>query len=390
MKKNYIFLAPLVFVTIFFFNLSFSQGSNCSTATSLTINGPCSSGTITDATENNPIASGCAFNVFRREGWYTFTVTSGPQNITITAEGNNRDLFLQLISSTSSCTGLTQIACANDTQANGTQTETISTVLPNGTYYIKVINNRNNNDMVLNSICVTAPASAPTNDNCTGAIPLTINSTCTYSNYSNVGATASSTPSTPPAPGCANYSGGDVWFSFTVPANGTVTVDSQTGTMTDSGMAWYTGTCGSLTLLECDDDDSSNGYMSSITRTGLTPGATIYVRLWEYGNDNQGTFGICASSPLPCSTPSSQANNFTSGSITSTAFPATFNGTADGYLVIRSLSATPPTQPSNGTLYNSGNINSLGTGLTFIQSGNSTSITGTGLSGNTHYYYYYT
>ncbi len=388
MKKNYIFLAPLVFVTIFFFNLSFSQGSNCSTATSLTINGPCSSGTITDATENNPIASGCAFNVFRREGWYTFTVTSGPQNITITAEGNNRDLFLQLISSTSSCTGLTQIACANDTQANGTQTETISTVLPNGIYYIKVINNRNNNDMVLNSICVTAPASAPTNDNCTGAIPLTINSTCTYSNYSNVGATASSTPSTPPAPGCANYSGGDVWFSFTVPANGTVTVDSQTGTMTDSGMAWYTGTCGSLTLLECDDDDSSNGYMSSITRTGLTPGATIYVRLWEYGNDNQGTFGICASSPLPCSTPSSQANNFTSGTITSTAFPATFNGTADGYLVIRSLSATPPTQPSNGTLYNSGNINSLGTGLTFIQSGNSTSITGTGLSGNTHYYYY--
>ena len=167
-----------------------------------------------------------------------------------------------------------------------------------------------------------------------------------------------------------------------------MTVDSQTGTLTDSGMAWYTRTCSSLTLLECDDDDSSNANMSSITRTGLIPGTTIYVRFWEYGNDNQGTFDICASSPLPCTAPLSQANNFTTGTITSTSFPATFNGTADRYLVIRSLSATPPTQPSNGTLYNFGNISSLGAGLTFVQSDNSTTISGTGLSSNTHYYYY--
>ena len=238
------------------------------------------------------------------------------------------------------------------------------------------------------SFTIGCPIVAPSNDDCNNAIPLTLNTSCSYSNYTTAGATASTTPSTPPVPGCASYSGGDVWFSFLVPANGEVTVDTQTGGMTDSGMAWYTGTCGALSLLECDDDDSANGLMSSITRTGLTPGTTIYVRFWEYSNDNPGTFGICATSPGPCTTPGAQANGFTPGTITSTSFPATFSGTADSYLVIQSTSATPPTHPVNGTIYNAGNIATLGAGLTFVQSGASTSITGTGLTGNTHYYYY--
>ncbi len=223
-----------------------------------------------------------------------------------------------------------------------------------------------------------------TNDNCSGAIPLTINTSCSYTNYTNVGATASSGV---PAPGCASYSGGDVWFSFVVPANGTVTVDTQTGSITDSGMAWYTGTCGSLTLLECDDDDSANGTMSSITRTGLTPGTTIYVRFWDY-NDGFGSFGICATSPGACTTPGSQATGFTAGTITSNSFPATFSGTADSYLVIRSTSATPPSPPVNGVIYTGANIATLGTGLTLVQNGTSTTIPGTGLTGNTRYYYY--
>ena len=380
--KNFLFFLFFIFTSI-----TFGQGNTCATATPLTINGACDAGTINDITQNTPNATGCSFNTFRREGWYTFTVTGGPLNVTITADAADRDLFLQLISSTSSCTGLSQIDCANTTQANGAQIETITRSLANGIYYVKVVNNRNNNDMVLNSICITA-VTPLTNDDCNTATPLTINTTCSYATYTTVGATASTTPSTPPVPGCGSYSGGDVWFSFVVPANGEVTVDTQTGGMSDSGMAWYTGTCGALTLLECDDDDSANGLMSSITRTGLTPGATIYVRVWEYGNDNQGTFGICVTSPGPCTTPGSQASGFTAGTITSDSFPATFSGTADSYLVIRSTSATPPSAPVNGVVYTGANIGTLGAGLTLVQNGASTTILGTGLNGNTRYYYY--
>lgn len=145
----------------------------------------------------------------------------------------------------------------------------------------------------------------PANDNPCNATSLTVGESCSFTQYTTAGATGTTGV---PAPGCASYSGGDVWFSAVVPANGTLTVDTQTGVITDSGMAFYTGTCGSLTLLECDDDDSDNGLMSSITRTGLTPGATIWIRFWEYGGDNNGTFSICASSPsaatsTSCGTP---------------------------------------------------------------------------------------
>jgi len=145
--------------------------------------------------------------------------------------------------------------------------------------------------------------SVPTNDDPCGAIALSISNSLTYNTYSNAGATATSGP---PAPGCASYSTADVWFSVTVPASGIISFDSQTGTITDGGMAIYSGTCSSLTLIECDDDDSPNGLMPYISLTGRTPGETLWIRMWEYGGDFTGTFGLCVRS---------QAANLTSATL---------------------------------------------------------------------------
>jgi len=146
---------------------------------------------------------------------------------------------------------------------------------------------------ILSAVSVYAQ---PSNDDPCNAIPLPVTQLCTFQTYTNANATASAGV---PAPGCASYSGGDVWFTAIVPCTGTLTIDSQTGVITDGGMAIYSGTCNSLTLIECDDDDSPNGAMPRISRTGLTPGATIYIRFWEFGNNSNGTFGICASLPIP-------------------------------------------------------------------------------------------
>jgi len=152
-----------------------------------------------------------------------------------------------------------------------------------------------NEGWVANITCISVSLPA-TNDECSGAIPLSPSSICNYSFYDNTNATDSAGV---PAPGCAFYSGGDVWFSVLVDSIGEVTIDTETAAVTDSGMALYSGTCGALTLIECDDDGSGNGAMSLITLTNRTPGETIYIRFWEYGNDNQGTFGICATSSIP-------------------------------------------------------------------------------------------
>lgn len=137
--------------------------------------------------------------------------------------------------------------------------------------------------------------SQPSNNDPCNAEALTVNSACALSTYTNLNATDSGIGN----PGCAYYSGGDVWFLVVVDTTGEITIDTESSGITDSGMAIYSGNCGALTLIECDDDDSTNGLMSMITLTGRTPGETLYIRIWEYGNNNQGTFGICATSPIP-------------------------------------------------------------------------------------------
>jgi len=140
----------------------------------------------------------------------------------------------------------------------------------------------------------------PANDLCINAIPLTVDATetCVASPVDNTAATDSGEA----APTCASYAGGDVWYSVTVPASGIVSVETNndgSGTITDSGMSLYSGACGALTQIECDDDDSPDGAFSLIELTGQTPGDIIYVRVWEFSNDAVGTFSVCAYEPLP-------------------------------------------------------------------------------------------
>lgn len=145
-------------------------------------------------------------------------------------------------------------------------------------------------------------AVAPPNDNPCTATALPVNATCTYTTSTTANATATSGV---PAPTCANYAGADVWFSVVVPASGGLIIDSNTGVVTDGGMALYTApNCsGTFTQVACDDDGSVNGVMPMIQAAGLTPGTTVYVRFWEYGGDNNGTFSICAQSYTPPTPP---------------------------------------------------------------------------------------
>ncbi len=159
---------------------------------------------------------------------------------------------------------------------------------------------RNKNFLLLFLFCflsIELFAQAPIDDDPCSAIPIPVGANCNFTQYTNVNATATSGVANPP---CTNYQGGDVWFSAVVPASGSIIFDSNTGTMVNSGMALYTGPCNALTAVACDNNGSANGLMSSITANGLTPGATVYIRMWGVGLNNTGTFSICAKSNVPC------------------------------------------------------------------------------------------
>ncbi|SHJ66527.1 Por secretion system C-terminal sorting domain-containing protein [Flavobacterium haoranii] len=136
----------------------------------------------------------------------------------------------------------------------------------------------------------------PANDECVNAESLTVGAI--FADNSVVGTNDGATASTgAPAPGCASYSGGDVWYSAVVPASGSLTfeMNSQSGGITDGAGAVYSGSCGALTLLDCDDYSSSDpNDMPLIEVTGRTPGEVLYFRVWEYGNNSFGEFLVSA------------------------------------------------------------------------------------------------
>lgn len=272
------------------------------TATALTVGSTCSFSTYTTAgatsTTGAP-APGCA-SYSGGDVWFTVTVPASGSLVFDSNTGVVTDGGMAIYSGT--CNSLTLIDCDDDGSANGLMPYISSNSLtPGSTIWIRFWEYGNDNPGTF-QLCVydNCPSGAPANDNPCSATALTVGATCTYTNSTNACATATSGA---PAPGCGNYLGGDVWFSVVVPASGALNIDSNTGTMTDGGMALYSGTCSSLTLITCDNDNSANGLMPAIFATGLTPGSTVYIRFWEYGNDNNGTFSICVTDPCPGGSP---------------------------------------------------------------------------------------
>ncbi|MBY0487020.1 MAG: hypothetical protein K2P85_07545 [Flavobacteriaceae bacterium] len=254
--------------------------SSCGTTTNVTI----SPGTGT----YNP--SACGWTTPGYEQIYTFTPTT-TGNYTISQLSSFSFIDYQFKPSSLGCNG-TGWTCIDD--LSGSITSPQFTMTAGIQYYILLDPESSIGGNI--SFVLNCPLTPPINDDCINAIPLSVTSLCSYSTYTNAVATPSSGI---PAPGCSSYLGGDIWFTAIVPSNGILSIDTQTGVMTDGGMAVYSGNCAGLTLLACDDDSSTNGLMPYLTLTSLIPGQTIYIRVWEYGNDNNGTFGICVTSPIP-------------------------------------------------------------------------------------------
>jgi hypothetical protein len=138
----------------------------------------------------------------------------------------------------------------------------------------------------------STPPPPPVNDDCSGAIALVTGGV--FATNAVIGLTVSATtvPAPTPTYTCQPSRTNDVWYSVTVPASGNITIetDGVTGSgMLDSVMSVFSGSCGSLTQVGCDDD-SGNGNFSRVSLTGRTAGETLYVGVWKY---------LSTSSPVP-------------------------------------------------------------------------------------------
>ncbi len=186
--------------------------------------------------------------------------------------------------------------------------------------------------MMVCCLGATSAYAQPANDNCGGAIGLTPGTVVApgfVTGTTNGATTVAGDTNTCWASGMSHT----VWYSFTAAAGSyTITTDVSDGSSPDTQLELFSGACGSLTPVACNEDGGSCASLAAEITTTLTAG-TYYIMVDIYDTDT-GSFKIAvidnnatsASSNDCFSTPIS----ITAG-ITSISASSPFNCTAYDY-----------------------------------------------------------
>jgi hypothetical protein len=252
--------------------------ANATPITSSTTTCNNTAGTLNLATTFTATPNACGSN---NDVWYSFVAQSS--NPIITISGALLNARAQLLSGT--CTG--GFNTVGGCPASATTAASGLTV--GNTYYVRVYSTSNDADDF--NICIL---DRPSNDDCTGAIALPVNSTCAKTMGTLAGATTSGLTST-----CTGTVGPDVWYQFVATSNNTtITLDNFGANFSGTRrIQLYRGTCGSLINVNCITNTTAPLSMVSAT---LIPGTTYYVRVFSSSATTPVTdagFSICISTP---------------------------------------------------------------------------------------------
>jgi len=314
----------------------------CSGAIALANGGSAAMNTAYATSTGDPTPS-CGSSVGKGV-WYKVTPTSSG-TVTLNTCGSSYDTVLAIYSG--SCGSLSAVTCNDDDSSCGsgsTASQVTFTGNAGTTYYIFIggYYGVSGNLQIFAQWSVSPP---PSNDQCSGAVTLT-------SGVTNSLNTAYATSTSDPTPSCGSSVGKGVWYKVTPTASGSVTV-STCGSSYDTVLAIYSGSCGSLTSVTCDDDSGCGGNTSLTTFSG-TAGTTYYILAGGY-SEASGNLKISAILPFVKATATvtlgslSQIYNGTARSATATTSPTglavdfTYNGSpnaptnAGSYTVIGTI-----------------------------------------------------
>lgn len=217
-----------------------------------------------------------------KSAWYKFTATATQHWIRTDGQGTD-DAGMEVFSG--GCGNLTSIGCF---PPNGA-TPALTGLTVGGTYHLRVV-------MINPDYCQPNPqlcqvwiavVSAPVNDECSGAIDLPV---ITDAMVTWPAKEISSLGATPSQAACSGGADDDVWYRFTATHTthllGTkdLTIAAQ-----DNVYQWFSGTCGNLTSLVCDQPMAA----------GLTPGTSYYIRAHSNANTALTTMRVLANVYAP-------------------------------------------------------------------------------------------
>lgn len=278
----------------------------------------------TEATTDGP-ANGCGSgSQVANDVWFLFTAPGTGTLTASTCAVASYDTVIAIYNG-ASCPPGAPLSCNDDFCAPRSQT---SAAVVSGNQYLIRVGGFSASDKGTGTLNLTF-AGPPANDECAGATTVACGSNTTVSN-----STATTNPADPilscffPAPAQGLNS---IWFKFVAPGTSAV-LDTSLSAVSDTTMALYSGTCGSLTEIACDDD-SGTGLRSLINAVGLTPGNTYYIRISSFSAASVGSITLsltCSAGPPP-------------GDLCSTALATTCGSTA---VFNNALFTTDPLDPA--------------------------------------------
>lgn len=249
-------------------------------------------GTTTSATASTGVpAPTCSAAGADDDVWFSFVATNASQRISLLNIVGTTTLLTSVIYS-GTCAALTEVSC------NTTNLYNVIGLTVGSTYYIRIFTTTATIAQEVNfNLCIGTPPPPPANDECAGAISLTVNAN-QLCGVTTAGSTQGATQSaTTPTPSCSGLNGwdDDVWYSFVATSNNhTVSLLNVSGLSTNMLTTVYSGACGNLVQIACATIDPNVINLST-----LTVGNTYYVRVQTELTGVDANFSICVGTPGP-------------------------------------------------------------------------------------------
>ena len=269
----------------------FAQGTNCSNAITLPLDGTCNNYNTSTANGMTVHCNGGGYGGNGKLTYFKFTTNSTPQcvslDISTSVAGTNLEAVLY-----SGCSGTIptggdayQSICMDDGSGIWASNLWWSNLAANTTYYLRVWTE---NDV---SLQICGKHETPTNNLCAGSTAIDDLVTPNQNNACNLGSTE-----VPPSNLCAGSLENTAWYTFTVLADGVSSIvisslncdNANFPGNNDYGfqIGFFTGNCGSLTPTNCIEETGASGGTVIASSASLPAGTVVHVAIDGFAGSN--------------------------------------------------------------------------------------------------------
>jgi len=251
--------------------------------------------TLEGATGSNPFTQCGGTNT--DDVWFELIASDTAMIVQLAPDFTSMDIAAEIFyTTTGDCSGIVSFGCANDSVAGQGELLYITGIQAGESLWLRVYDTGiNPNPTPSFALCAWFDPAifGVENDECDNSTVIQAGQIC-----SPVLGTLANSNASLPLTACAGTNTDDVWYQI-IASDTAFTIDvTPTGASLDAVLEFFlstSGDCSGLVSFGCLDN-TANGAAESIDVIGVTPGESIWVRVYDYfsGNVADPEFTVCA------------------------------------------------------------------------------------------------